>query len=179
VFSRATPVEQTASEIVCDIDIVDDLGHPVAAIRGMRCRRIRAGGSAATSAAPGLYREHWVELAGGEGLSSQRQANGRSYLVLGAGGRVAHELAAELRLRGARVISSEPESADRPTTTVEALLAAEPVDEIVVVMTLAEKRAHAPAPDPAVIADLVALLQLAARTRPHPSITIFAEGAAQ
>jgi amino acid adenylation domain-containing protein len=182
VLSRATAVEQTGSEIVCDIDIIDDVGHPVAAIRGLRCRRLRAGGSATTDAAPGFYREHWIEVAREE---SQRRADGRSYLVLGDGGRVAHALAEELRARGARV-SIESASADPAgggpdgRTVIEAALAASgPADEIIVVATLDGKHSHEPSPDPAVIEGFVALLQLCARTQPHPSITILADGVAQ
>jgi amino acid adenylation domain-containing protein len=177
VLSRASAVHETASEIVCDIDVVDDLGHPVAAIRGLRCRRIRAGGTAAAGSVAAFYREHWVEL---ERELAQRQATGRGYLVLGAGARVAHELAEALRARGARVVCAESTKTDATAAAIEALLAASgPVDEIVVIATLDDERSHEPSPDPAVVEGLVALLQIGARTDPRRVITIIADGVAQ
>ncbi|HYT76508.1 MAG TPA: type I polyketide synthase, partial [Vicinamibacterales bacterium] len=142
VLSRASAVRQTASEIVCDIDIVDELGHPVAAIRGLRCRRIRAGGTAATKSAAGYYRERWVELAHApEHAASNRRADGRCYLILGAEGRLAHGLAEELRALGARIAFAgfaSPEAVggarDGGAAAIEALLRETgPVDGIVVI----------------------------------------------
>ena len=177
VLSRATAIEETTSELICDIDIVDELGHPVAAIHGMRCRRIRAGRPAAAGAVPGFFRERWIEL---EREAPQKAARGRSYLVLG-GERCAHELAEELRGRGARVISGATDIAGDGSGVALAARMDEsgPVDEIVVVAALDEERSHEPPPDPAVVERLVALLQVCDRMDPRPAITIIADGVAQ
>ena len=169
VFSRATAAEETASEIVCDIDIVDELGHPVAAIRGLRCRRIRAGRPAAAGAPPGFYREHWVAL---EREAPQKDAGGRHYVVLGGNPR-AHALAEELRGRGALVIAAAP------VEIAAQIDVSGPVDEIVVVAAVDQDGAHELPPDPALIERLVALLQACDHMDPRPAITIIADGVAQ
>ena len=151
VLSRATAIEETTSELICDIDIVDDVGRPVAAISGLRCRRLRAGRGAATAAAAGLYREHWVELGARtpNAMLEPAKRTGASYLIVGDGGIVAHELAAQLRVLGAHVDGKAANLA-----TIEAALAAGgPVDEIVVMAMLDAKRPHEASPDPAVIED--------------------------
>jgi amino acid adenylation domain-containing protein len=180
VLSRASAVEETATEIVCNIDIVDELGNAVAAIRGLRCRRIRAGGTASAASAANLYRECWVDVAQGRECEAPgRPAKGRSYLLLGGNARVARELADELRARGAHIAFARPAGADGSgDAAIDTLLRESgPPDEIVVVGTFGEPSASEPSADPAVVESLIALLQACDRSDPRPSVTIIADGA--
>jgi acyl transferase domain-containing protein/NADPH:quinone reductase-like Zn-dependent oxidoreductase len=63
IFARPHVLEDSATEIVTHISIIDDTGRLVAAIDGLRCLRVARTDHKRDSVSTGLYRERWVSLA--------------------------------------------------------------------------------------------------------------------
>ena len=62
VFARAKVVEESSTEIVAEISIIDDTGRLIAILDGFRCLRVAKGDNKQQDLNSGFYREHWVRV---------------------------------------------------------------------------------------------------------------------
>ncbi|HEY6704572.1 MAG TPA: amino acid adenylation domain-containing protein [Xanthobacteraceae bacterium] len=103
IFARPHVLQDSATEIVTHISIIDDAGRLVAAIDGLRCLRVARSESKREAVSTGLYRERWVSLpAPAEALSAGPRELVGSWLILADRGGVGEALARSIAGRGGR-----------------------------------------------------------------------------
>ena len=103
IFARPHVIEDSATEIVTRISIIDDAGRLVAAIDGLRCLRVARSDSKREGGSTGLYRERWVSLpAPVETLSAEPRELVGFWLILADRGGVGEALARSIAARGGR-----------------------------------------------------------------------------
>ncbi|MBI3434538.1 MAG: amino acid adenylation domain-containing protein, partial [Proteobacteria bacterium] len=100
VFSRATAVRETASEIIANISIVSETGHLVATIDGFRCRRVATSSEQRTETGATLYAERWIALAACADGEAVHDLAGQHWLLLSDHAGRAQTLAALIAARG-------------------------------------------------------------------------------
>ena len=102
LFSRATAISETPSEIASDISIINEVGQVVALIQGFRCHRIRRTNEHAATAASSFYQEQWIKLPALDAAEPPLAArlSGKTWLLLADRSGVSKALAALIRSNG-------------------------------------------------------------------------------
>ena len=101
IFARPHVLEDSATEIVTHISIVDDTGRLVAAIDGLRCLRVARADSKREAVSTGLYRERWVPVPAPVQASSAKPRDLIGFwLILADRGGVGEALAKSIAGRG-------------------------------------------------------------------------------
>src|SRR5262249_33801390 len=102
LFSRARRISLDDAKLVADLEVFDEGGTCVAAIRGFTCRRLRRAGTDATKPADASpYRTRWIRsdltAAAGEALKGR-------WLVLADRGQIGDALAARIAAAGGTAV---------------------------------------------------------------------------
>jgi amino acid adenylation domain-containing protein len=103
IFARSYVLEDSATEIVTRMSIVDDTGRLVATIDGLRCMRVAGSDKQQQHAATGFYRERWVALpARAEAMPAEPSDLVGFWLILADRGGTGEALAKSITRRGGR-----------------------------------------------------------------------------
>ena len=94
VFARAKVLEESATEIVAHLSIIDDTGNLAATIDGFRCLRVAKSDKKRQDATAGFYRQRWAALpAPVRDAPARSQERTESWLILADRGGVGEGLA--------------------------------------------------------------------------------------
>jgi acyl transferase domain-containing protein len=115
IFARCYVLEDSATEIVTRISIVDDTGRLVATIDGLRCIRVAGSDNKQEHVPAGFYRERWVALpARTEAMPAKPSDLAGFWLILADRGGTGKALAKSIVGRGGRAALVFSASSQRP-----------------------------------------------------------------
>lgn len=107
VYSRAVGVEETGTEIVADISVIDEAGRLVALIEGFTCKQVSQPIRHHVIDSAAYYRERWIELPPLEAADNSSAGEG-TWLVLADRGGIGARVCARLERTGIKTIQVYP-----------------------------------------------------------------------